>query len=109
MWKPVLPERTFAWVVARRALAIWPGVHLLAAAVTLLASPRIRGLPALLLSPGSVPFTVPATVLLTVLETRHRNEHLLLANLGTGPAGIVLLASLPPLAWGAALALLAAA
>jgi hypothetical protein len=105
-----LPEPTLARTLLLRSLAFWPGVRLLLLAAVLIAMLNRGEMPSLadLLAP-LLPFAVPATAALAVLETWRRHEHLLFANLGTGPAGIAALAALPPLlgelllvAWAAA-------
>lgn len=105
-----LPERTLSWMLLRRSLAFWPGVRLMVLVMLLMAAVS-AGEPFPL---GSLvaPFplmSVPVTAALAVLETRRRREHLLFANLGTGPAGVAALAAVPPLLGEAALALLALA
>lgn len=105
-----LPEPTLARTLLLRALAFWPGVRLLLITPVLIAM-AARGEPvslAYLLAPLPL-FAVPATVALAVLETWRRHEHLLFANLGTGPAGIAALAALPPLLGELLLVLRAAA
>lgn len=105
-----LPEPTLARTLLLRSLAFWPGVRLLLLAPILIAM-AARGEPvslSLLLAPFPL-FAVPATAALAGVETWRRHEHLMFANLGTGPAGIAALAALPPLlgelllaAWAAA-------
>ena len=93
-----LPQPTLARTLLLRSLAFWPGVRLILL-VPLLMAMVARGerpSPSLLLDPFPL-FAVPATAVGAVLETRRRREHLLFANLGTGPAGIAGLAVVPPL------------
>lgn len=105
-----LPERTLSRMLLRRSLAFWPGVRLMMLAALLMAA----------LSSGEpfplrnlvAPFplvSVPLTAVLAVLETWRRHEHLLFANLGTGPVGIAALAVVPPLLGELALVLLVGA
>lgn len=105
-----LPEPTLSRTLLRRSLGFWPGVRLIVLVVPLMfaTSAGLRGpiLPRLM-----EPFplaVVPVTTLLAVLETRRRREHLMFANLGTGPVGIAALAAVPPLLGETALVLLAA-
>lgn len=104
-----LPERTLSRTLLRRSLAVWPGVRLVLLTPVMIAAAS-RGEPPTL--PGLLePFplvAVPLTALLAVVETRRRHEHLLFANLGTGPAGITALAATPPTLGEAALVLLVA-
>lgn len=105
-----LPEPTLSWTLLRRSLGFWPGVRLIVLVVPLMFAASAGRMPPIL--PRLIePFplaVVPVTALLAVLETRRRHEHLMFANLGTGPAGIAALAAVPPLLGEAALVLLAA-
>lgn len=92
-----LPERTFARTVLLRGLAFWPGVRLLLAAPAMLAAVLAGRPPTAMLAPEPAPLVVVVAAALTFWETRRRGEHLLLANLGTGPAGVALLSLAPPL------------
>ncbi|HEX8274456.1 MAG TPA: hypothetical protein VF615_17590 [Longimicrobiaceae bacterium] len=105
-----LPEPTLARTLLLRSLAYWPGVRLLLLVPVLIAM-AARGEPvslALLLAPLPL-FAVPVAAALALLEAWRRHEHLMFANLGTGPAGMAALAAAPPLlgelalvAWAAA-------
>lgn len=102
-----LPEPTLSRTLLRRSLAFWPGVRLILLVPALIAA-MSRGQPPdlpSLLEPFPL-FAVPLTAALAVLEARRRHEHLLFANLGTGPVGIAALAAVPPLLGETALALL---
>ena len=99
----VLPEWTLSRTLLRRSLLMWPGVRLLLVVPWLYAG-RMLSVD-LLVAPENAPAAVALTALLAVLETRRRHEHLLHANLGTGPLPIALLALVPPLLAEAALAL----
>lgn len=105
-----LPERTLSRMLLRRSLAFWPGVRLMAAVMLLLmAASAGEPLPlGILVAPFPL-VSVPVTAALAVLETRRRREHLLFANLGTGPAGVAALAVVPPLLGEAVLVLVAGA
>ena len=74
-------------------VAFWPGVRLLLLVPVLIAM-AASGEPvslAFLVAPLPL-FAVPVTAALALLETWRRHEHLMFANLGTGPAGIAALA-----------------
>jgi hypothetical protein len=104
-----LPEPILSRTLLRRSLAFWPGVRLMLLVPVLIAA-MSRGQPPdlpRLLEPFPL-FAVPLTALLAVVETRRRHEHLMFANLGTGPVGIAALAAVPPLLGETALVLLAA-
>lgn len=103
-----LPEPTLARTLLLRSLGFWPGVRLVLLVPVLIAAMSRGQAPDLprLLEPFPL-FSVPLTAALAVLETRRRHEHLLFANLGTGPVGIAALAAVPPLLGEAALVLLA--
>lgn len=96
-----LPEPTLGWTVARRAAVAWPLVRLVTAAGAAALDPAAGSDPLAVvrLSPRAALFAALAATLvaaaLPLLETRRRNEHRLLANLGTGPAGLVGLALAP--------------
>ena len=95
-----LPERTFGWTVARRGAALWAGVRVLLMAGTgaVLAPEGVPTFAELVwLGPRAALLAALLPAVLTVLETRRRNEHLLLANLGTGPGGVFALALAPAL------------
>ena len=103
-----LPEPILSRTLLLRSLAFWPGVRLILLVPVLVAA-MSRGLaPDLprLLEPFPL-VAVPVTAALAVLEARRRHEHLLFANLGTGPVGIAALAAAPPLLGETALVLLA--
>lgn len=105
-----LPEPTLARTLLRRSLAFWPGVRLLLLVPVLIAM-AASGEPvslAFLVAPLPL-FAVPVTAALALLETWRRHEHLMFANLGTGPAGIAALATVPPLLGELLLVLRAAA
>jgi len=105
-----LPEPTLSRTLLKRSLGFWPGVRLIVLVVPLMFAAAAGRMPPIL--PRLVePFplaVVPVTALLAVLETRRRHEHLMFANLGTGPVGIAALAAVPPLLGETALVLLAA-
>lgn len=106
-----LPEPTLSRTLLKRSLGFWPGVRLIVLVVPLVFAAAGRMPPILILPRLIEPFplaVVPVTALLAVLETRRRHEHLMFANLGTGPAGIAALAAVPPLLGETALVLLAA-
>ncbi|HLL46325.1 MAG TPA: hypothetical protein VK399_06435 [Longimicrobiaceae bacterium] len=105
-----LPEPTLSRTLLRRSLGFWPGVRLIVLVVPLMfatAAGRMPPILPLLMEPFPLA-VVPVTALLAVLETRRRHEHLMFANLGTGPVGIAGLAAVPPLLGETALVLLAA-
>jgi hypothetical protein len=105
-----LPERTLSRMLLRRSLAFWPGVRLMVL-VPLLLVAAAAGEPVslgLLVAPFPL-VSVPVTAALAVLETWRRHEHLLFANLGTGPVGVAALAVVPPLLGEAALLVLVGA
>lgn len=92
-----LPPQPFVSVLLRRGALLWLGVRALMTLVALLGSlhaepPPLREL--LLLPPLAV---VPVTLGVEWLDLRRRNEDLLLANLGVGPARLLPLLLLPPL------------
>jgi hypothetical protein len=97
-------------MLLRRSLAFWPGVRLMVLVpLLILAAAAGEPLPlGFLVAPFPV-VSVPVTAALTVLETWRRREHLLFANLGTGPVGVAALAVVPPLLGEAALLLLVGA
>ena len=102
-----LSERPLSRMLLLRSLAFWPGVRLMVLAALLMAA-LSAGEPfplRLLIAPFPL-VSVPLTAVLAVLETRRRHEHLLFANLGTGPVGIAALAVVPPLLGELALVLL---
>jgi hypothetical protein len=105
-----LPERTLSRMLLRRSLAFWPGVRLLVVVPLLLlaAAAGEPVSPGLLVAPIPL-ISVPVVAALAVLETRRRHEHLLFANLGTGPAGVAALAVAPPLLGEAVLLVLVGA
>jgi hypothetical protein len=106
-----LPEPTLSRTLLRRSLGFWPGVRLIVLVVPLLFAAAAAGRMPPILPRVIEPFPlaiVPVTALLAVLETRRRHEHLMFANLGTGPVGIAALAAVPPLLGETALVLVAA-
>ncbi|HEV2735237.1 MAG TPA: hypothetical protein VGV85_10400 [Longimicrobiaceae bacterium] len=103
-----LPEPTLSRTLLKRSLGFWPGVRLILLVPLVFAA--VLGGVRITLPDLLEPFplvAVPATAVLAVLETRRRHEHLMFANLGTGPVGIAALAAVPPLLGETALVFLA--
>lgn len=94
----LLPERTFGRALALRSLAVWLLARTLLPATLLLGGGGdVAPAEAVFLSPRTALGVALAAALLAMLDTRRRNEHLLLANLGVGPAAQWTLALLPAL------------
>ena len=97
-----LPPAPFLGVLLRRAVVLWLLGRLMVAcfvlvyegAESLVTNAVCLGAPASLALSGLV-------AALTLLDVLRRREDILLANLGVSRSGIVLLASLPPLAFEA--------
>ena len=86
-----LPERTFGVSLLTRGSVIWLLVRLTVTAF----GAAFPGRHSLRFTPMATVYLVLTAGALAVLETRRRNEHRILANLGISPAMIVLLSTIP--------------
>ena len=93
----LLPERTFGRALLLRSLAVWLPARVLLAATVLLGDGGVAPADAVFLSPRMALGVALAAAFLAMWDTRRRNEHLLLANLGVGPAAQWGLALVPAL------------
>lgn len=89
-----LPDRRFTIALLQRALYLWLGTRLL---VALVGGGGVAERGLVSLTPRATGLVVLLVVFLSLLETRRRNEHLLLANFGVSEASLAGVSVLPAL------------